>query len=377
MQFAGKDGSRAVHTGSNVGAELTIRCKSLGNVVHFSTKEGTDFNELAWVVGDGDLPFAMKEGMIGMKLNAARKIEVPSRLVFTTRNAEQLPEPKNDESDDANANKNRVIALQDMKDMGFLEKERIRDYSRRKSRASLNFVTVLDYRKCLISFVAVILMHYSLVSGKISPLSLTLNGELKKAPSGMSRKWLCTSRLDSLLRHNPSVLDEESRYLLSQKKRKRLNFVSDNYEESLSGMALKLVVQCLRPDDVLSCVQTCKEWNASIDDNIWAGIARRINPTSCQAIENVGMGNLSYKNMVMAFVRKELPLWKVPEMPKSLKAEDVIIVVEIRQGSENSERNLLGSYSCLLSNLHGAKNMKLQFRNCSETGAHFVIPTDD
>lgn len=40
-------------------------------------------------------------------------------------------------------------------------------------------------------------------------------------------------------------------------------------------------------------------------------------------------------------------------MLKSLKAEDVIIVVEIRQGWKNSERNLLWSYSCLLSNLHG------------------------
>ena len=93
---AGKDGSRAVRRGSNVGAELTIRCKSLGNVVYFSTKDDTDFNELAWEVGAGDLPFALEEGMMGMNLNAARRIEVPSRLVFAARNAGQLPEPKTD-----------------------------------------------------------------------------------------------------------------------------------------------------------------------------------------------------------------------------------------------------------------------------------------
>ncbi|GFH55036.1 hypothetical protein CTEN210_11512 [Chaetoceros tenuissimus] len=93
---AGKDGSRAVRRGSNIGAELTIRCKSLGNAVYFSTKEDTDFNELAWEVGAGDLPFALEEGIMGMKLNAARRIEVPSRLVFAARNAGQLPEPKTD-----------------------------------------------------------------------------------------------------------------------------------------------------------------------------------------------------------------------------------------------------------------------------------------
>ena len=87
---------RELRRGSNVGAELTIRCKSLGNVVYFSTKDDTDFNELAWEVGAGDLPFALEEGMMGMKLNAARRIEVPLRLVFAARNAGQLPEPKTD-----------------------------------------------------------------------------------------------------------------------------------------------------------------------------------------------------------------------------------------------------------------------------------------
>merc|ERR1719352_1800159 len=94
---------------------------------------------------------------------------------------------------------------------------------------------------------------------------------------------------------------------------------------------------------------------------------------SCNVIENLGMGNITYKALALAFVRKELPLWKLPERPRPLKTEDVIVVVEIRQGWYG-KRNLVGSYSCLLSNLHGAKNMKLHFCNSSETGAHIVIP---
>lgn len=182
----------------------------------------------------------------------------------------------------------------------------------------------------------------------------------------------------TLLRHNPSVLDEESRHVVSQKKRKRLNFPDEDYKDSLSGIALKLVVQYLRPVDVLSCAQTCKEWNVSIDDDVWAVIARRINPTSCQVIEHAGMGNITYKDIAMTFLKKELPLWTVPEIPQPLKADDVICVIEIRQGWKwYGERYLLGSFSCLLSNLHGVKNMELQFRNCSETGAHIVIPANE
>ncbi|GFH55034.1 hypothetical protein CTEN210_11510 [Chaetoceros tenuissimus] len=182
----------------------------------------------------------------------------------------------------------------------------------------------------------------------------------------------------TLLRRNPSVLDEESRHVVSQKKRKRLNFADEDYEDSLPGMALKLVVDYLRPSDVLSCAQTCKEWNVSIDDDVWSGIARRINRTSCQVIEHAGTGNITYKDMAMAFLKKELPVWKVPEMPQPLEADDVIFVIEIRQDWKyGCEKTLLGSYSCLLSNLQGAKNMEVHFRNCSETGAHIVIPADD
>lgn len=70
-----------------------IHCKSLGNMVFFSTKEDVD-NELAWKIGAEDLRFGLEEGMMGMKSNAMRRIEVPPRLVLVVRNARQLPEPQ-------------------------------------------------------------------------------------------------------------------------------------------------------------------------------------------------------------------------------------------------------------------------------------------
>ena len=88
-----------VQKGSKVGTEMTIRCKSFatnnepGGLKYFSTKDDTDFNELAWTVGDGQFSPALEEGMMGMRKNAIRRIEVPSTMVFSARNAQQLPLP--------------------------------------------------------------------------------------------------------------------------------------------------------------------------------------------------------------------------------------------------------------------------------------------
>jgi FKBP-type peptidyl-prolyl cis-trans isomerase len=96
---AGRDGSRTVRRGSNVGAEVNIRCKSFATAneprgpIYFSTKQDTNLDEeLAWTIGSGDLPKGLEEGMMGMKLNASRRIEVPSQQIFAARNAGQLPE---------------------------------------------------------------------------------------------------------------------------------------------------------------------------------------------------------------------------------------------------------------------------------------------
>lgn len=88
-----------VQPASKVAVEMTIRCKSFatadepGGLKYFSTKEDTDFNELAWTVGTGEILPGLEEGMMGMHKNAVRRIEVPSTQVFPAKKANQLPLP--------------------------------------------------------------------------------------------------------------------------------------------------------------------------------------------------------------------------------------------------------------------------------------------
>jgi len=95
----GKDGGRKVQRGSRVGVEMTIRAKSLATEsepdgpMYFSTKRDTSYNELTWEIGAGDAVKGLEEGMMGMRLNAVRRIEVPSQQIFAARNAFLLPEP--------------------------------------------------------------------------------------------------------------------------------------------------------------------------------------------------------------------------------------------------------------------------------------------
>ncbi|KAG7353315.1 FKBP-type peptidyl-prolyl cis-trans isomerase [Nitzschia inconspicua] len=92
-------GEATVQDGSKVAAEMTIRCKSFstqnepGGLKYFSTRDDTEFNEIAWTVGSGEILPGLEEAMIGMHRNAVRRIEIPSTQVFAARKANQLPLP--------------------------------------------------------------------------------------------------------------------------------------------------------------------------------------------------------------------------------------------------------------------------------------------
>lgn len=104
-EYKSGNGDAVVINGSKVGAEMTIRCKSFstvaepGGVKCYSTKEDTDFNEIAWTVGSGELLPGLEEGMMGMKKGAIRRIEIPSTQVFAARKANQLPMPSDKNKD--------------------------------------------------------------------------------------------------------------------------------------------------------------------------------------------------------------------------------------------------------------------------------------
>lgn len=92
-------GEAVVQNGSKVAVEMTIRCKSFatvnepGGLKYFSTKDDTEFNEVAWIVGSGDLLPGLEEGMMGMHKNGLRRIEIPATMVFAAKKANQLPLP--------------------------------------------------------------------------------------------------------------------------------------------------------------------------------------------------------------------------------------------------------------------------------------------
>mmetsp|Transcript_6727 Transcript_6727/g.10938 ORF Transcript_6727/g.10938 Transcript_6727/m.10938 type:complete len:251 (+) Transcript_6727:110-862(+) len=92
-------GDATVGNGSKVAAEMTIRCQSFatanepGGLKYFSTKADTEFNELAWTIGDGELPPELEECMMGMHKGGVRRIELPSTVVFAARKNNQLPQP--------------------------------------------------------------------------------------------------------------------------------------------------------------------------------------------------------------------------------------------------------------------------------------------
>ncbi|KAL7471390.1 hypothetical protein ACHAXS_011682, partial [Conticribra weissflogii] len=98
-------GDAAVRPGSKVAVEMTVRCRSFatanepGGLKYFSTRDDTEFNELAWTVGEysgegsNPVPPELEEAMMGMKKGAVRRIELPSTVVFKARNSGRLPVP--------------------------------------------------------------------------------------------------------------------------------------------------------------------------------------------------------------------------------------------------------------------------------------------
>ena len=88
-----------IANGSKIAVEMSIRCQSFstakepGGVKYFTTKQDTEFNELGWTVGSGELSPALEEAMMGMRRNGLRRIILPSTAVFAARNDNQLPLP--------------------------------------------------------------------------------------------------------------------------------------------------------------------------------------------------------------------------------------------------------------------------------------------
>ena len=98
-------GDAIVQPGSKVAVEMTIRCMSFktadepGGVKYYTTKQDTDFNELALTVGSGELPPELEESMMGMRKGAVRRIELPSTVVFAAKKNQQLPLPSETNKD--------------------------------------------------------------------------------------------------------------------------------------------------------------------------------------------------------------------------------------------------------------------------------------
>lgn len=98
-------GEAVVDDGSRVAVEMTIRCKSFatanepGGLKYFSTKEDTEFNEVAFTIGRDEIIPQLEEGMKGMKKGSIRRIEVPTEFVYAAKKNGQLPLPSENNKD--------------------------------------------------------------------------------------------------------------------------------------------------------------------------------------------------------------------------------------------------------------------------------------
>jgi hypothetical protein len=86
-------GDAVIQKGSKVAAELTIRCKSFstqdepGGIKYFSTKEDTEFNEIAWTIGSGEILPGLEEAMMGMRRYVEESFrETPTPKSFAIAN---------------------------------------------------------------------------------------------------------------------------------------------------------------------------------------------------------------------------------------------------------------------------------------------------
>ena len=104
-EFREGKGEATVTRGSKVATEMTIRCKSFstntepGGLKYFTTKGDTDFNEIAWTVGSGELPPGLEEGMMGMRKGGLRRIEVPTTMIYDAKKNGSLPLPSDKNKD--------------------------------------------------------------------------------------------------------------------------------------------------------------------------------------------------------------------------------------------------------------------------------------
>jgi FKBP-type peptidyl-prolyl cis-trans isomerase len=95
----GQGDAAVVRANSRVGMELTARCKAFptardpSGVKYFATAMDTEFNEIAFTVGVGQMIAGLEEGMMGMKRGAVRRIQVPSSAVYAAKHLNQLPLP--------------------------------------------------------------------------------------------------------------------------------------------------------------------------------------------------------------------------------------------------------------------------------------------
>lgn len=99
-------GNATVQPGAKVAVEMTIRCRSFattdepGGVTYFTTRGDTNFNELAWTIGEDEVvPTQLEECMMGMKKGGVRRIELPSPVVYAARNEGRLPLPSEKNKD--------------------------------------------------------------------------------------------------------------------------------------------------------------------------------------------------------------------------------------------------------------------------------------
>lgn len=139
----------------------------------------------------------------------------------------------------------------------------------------------------------------------------------------------------------------------SQRKKRKLSQDFGDGMSPLSGHALKLVVECLEPPDVLNCVQTCQQWNRDIDEEAWSAVAKMKFPEAVLAIEAAEAKHnfkLPYRSMALGLSRQCHPDCKYEEevrsFPKSrLRLEDILAIVEVR---DNSTNKYLGAWTSLL-----------------------------
>ena len=149
----------------------------------------------------------------------------------------------------------------------------------------------------------------------------------------------------------------------NKKKRKKSRTVNNNNNNNNNnehdtvvvtvsvGLPLTTMVTYLAPHDILNCIQTCKEWQKTIDqEGVWREVAKVVSPNGVDAMtqhkeeKNKNKQNdslrpeFNFRNMAIAFFRKSSeynPPVGVDEYPQpTLQLADVLIVTEFRYNNK-------------------------------------------